>query len=198
MPLRAALLDIRLGRRAERGAHGLRHVPVRLEAALADARADSGAHVGGMGAEHLAHPAKRDGNQPLRRAAPPGVNGADGRGKDDERQVRRVADHRVHTLIVALAPEALARVRPGHKADIRLVYLLAEHDAHGIRADGGAEAPEILLHVLRRIAPADAEVQRIPRCGADAAGPRGKAVADGAVEERARVPEQSAAAVCFK
>lgn len=114
-------------------------------------------------------------------------------------QVRRVADHRVHTLIVALAPEALARVRPGHKADIRLVYLLAEHDAHGIRADGGAEAPEILLHVLRRIAPADAEVQRIPRCGADAAGPRGKAVADGAgIEERARVPEQSAAAVCFK
>ena len=165
-----------------------------------------------MGAEHLAHPAKRDGNQPLRRTAPPGVNGADGRvhrvvqqddtavgGKDDERQVRRVADHRVHTLIVALAPEALARVRPGHKADIRLVYLLAEHDAHGIRADGGAEAPEILLHVLRRIAPADAEVQRIPRRGADAAGPRGKAVADGAgIEERARVPEQSAAAVCFK
>ena len=92
------------------------------------------------------------------------------------------ADHRVHTLIVALAPEALARVRRrsqgGHSCSC--TCLLSTDRRIGSAPSGGAEAPEILPHVLHRIAPADAQVQRIPGRGADAAGPRGKAVADSA------------------
>ena len=135
--------------RAEPARHGLRHVGVRLKAAIAYRRADGRADVPRRGAE-VAHQAHRDAGYVAHRAPPAAVHRARrgahrvvqqqrhavGREAEDG-QALHARDEAVRVAGGGVGRAAAVRVR--HEAHVRAVHLLRVRRAHHVHAQRGAE-----------------------------------------------------------
>ena len=185
--------------------HGGGDVIVRFKAARPDGRAQGAEQVRRLRAESIVHFQDGFGCDAGRHPAPAGVNGADGPahrvkeqdgaavgGEDHQGKARPVGNKGVHVRVVPGAEETLAGVRVRDQADVLRMGLLGENGALRRHAHGGAEAAVILPDVFRPVAPADAQVQAVPRGGTDAAQPGGEAVAHGlTVQQGAGQPQQA-------
>ena len=141
-----------------------------LVAARADPRPDhrgeAGGSQGGGGALH----------DPAEKASPPDMEGGDRRlpavrpGKRNRQAVGREDEERLPRRV---APDAVSGFATVFRTpDDRSVHLPAVVDLPGIRADLGAEPQAILRNVLGVVVGQTAEVERVERRFADAAGPR--------------------------
>jgi hypothetical protein len=146
------------------------NVVAHLETARTDSRPDhrgkAGGSEGGGGAFH----------DPAEEASPPDVKGSDRRlppvrpGQRDRQAVGRDDQER---LPARVAPEAVSGLAAAARTpDDRAVHLAAVAKLPGVRGDLGAEAQPILRDVLGVVVGQAAEVERVERRFADAAGPR--------------------------
>jgi hypothetical protein len=166
---------------AEALAERLRDLVAHLIAARTDPRPDHrsegpGAERGGGALHDPAEepsPADVEGGDRRLPAVPPGQRNRQAVGREDEERLpRRVAPDAVSGLAAV----------PGTPDD-RSVHLPAVAELLGIRADLGAETQAILRNVLGVVVGQSAEVERVERRLADAAGPRreGRSVRPGRV-----------------
>ena len=169
-PGHVLLSDEAPGVPAEPARHGLRHVGVRLKAAIAYRRADGRADVPRLGAE-VAHQAHRDAGYVAHRAPPAAVHRARrgahrvvqqqrhavGREAEDG-QALHVGDEAVRVAGGGVGRAAAVRVR--HEAHVGAVHLLRVRRAHHVHAQRGAEDAVVLDDPLALVAAVEAEVER--------------------------------------
>ena len=186
-------------------AHGGGHIVVRFKAALADGRAQGAEQILRFRAEGIVHGQGGFGRQTRRHAPPARVNGPNGPvhrvieqngaavgGKDHQRKTGAIGDESVHIRIVPGEKKALAGVLVRDLADILRMGLLGENGALRRHAYGGAEASVVLPDIFVAVSPADAQVQAVPRGGADTAQTGGEAVTHRlAVQQGAGQPQQA-------
>lgn len=178
----------RFRRRAQRLAHGLGHIAVRLEATYADARANGRPDIAGRAAKFPLHGLHGFGCDAQRRAAPARMAGTHGPAhrviqqngrtvgaEHRERHVRFIGNQAVpaggHRNHQSLPPLGLAH--PLHAVGVDL--LGKYHVPHG-KAHCPAQNPVVFHDISRPVAPPVTQIQRGQVSLGYAAQPGGKAV----------------------
>ena len=184
------------GLAAEGGAHGIRHIGIRLKAARADARTDGRADVLRSAAELPLHGLDRAGRNARRRAAPARMGRADGAchwvkqqhgravGGENGQCNARLVRHKAVDAVLRLPLQAAAAVRAADTLDEGGMHLLREHGLLRRKANGPAETGIILQHVFRPVAPVRAEVQAGERALAHSAEAGGKGLFSAGKKQR--------------
>ena len=176
--------------RAELPKEGLRHLSPHLVAVLADAGADAGDHIAGVGAELLLHLSQGGSSHPSRRSPPAGVGEADGPPHGIQKieghavcveghqgDPRLIRHQPVHIPVVPLPHHALSPVLPPDAAHVGGVGLPGQRHALHLHPQGGGRPPVVLPHRLRGVPPGKGQVHGGVGPAADSPHPGGKSVA---------------------